>query len=79
MKEIVYFRESAWQSIVADFVTFLFLGVLFAFNHFYMGDSKVAGFVFFLVFILFALGKVSGKKKVFTSKEELKKYLDHEN
>jgi hypothetical protein len=74
MKEIIYYRESAIQSIIADTYTFTFLVVLFAFNHFYLNDSKVVAIVFFIIFILFAFAKASAKKNVFTSKEAL---LDH--
>jgi hypothetical protein len=57
MKEIIYYRESATQSIIADTYTFAFLALLFVFNHFYLSDSKVAAIAFFIVFILYALAK----------------------
>jgi hypothetical protein len=75
-KEYIYFRESALQSIVADFFTFAFLAILFAFNHFVLGDDKVAAFVFFLVFILFMLAKANSRRETFTDKEALKKYIE---
>lgn len=77
MKEIIYFRESMIQSMVADFFTFFFLTLMFAFNHFYMADSKVTAFVFFVVFLLFTLSKASARKRTFTDKEELKKYVSN--
>lgn len=72
----IYFRESAAQSIVADFVTYLFLGLMFAFNYFYLGDSKVTAFFFFLVFIMFTIGKVNSHSRKFTSIPKLKEYVE---
>ena len=74
-KIYIYYRESAFQSIIADFFGSVFLALLFTFNHFYLGDSKIAGFVFFIIFILYMLGKADSKMKKFTDKEKLIKYL----
>jgi ABC-type bacteriocin/lantibiotic exporter with double-glycine peptidase domain len=74
-KEYIYFRESALQSIIAYLFTFAFLAILFLFNHLVLGDSKVSAFVFFVVFILFTLGKGNSRRETFTDKEALKKYI----
>lgn len=75
---IIYFRESAMESIIADLVTFLFIAVLFAFNHFVLDDSKVAAVTFFTVFIIYTLGKGDNKKNTFYSYEEIIKHLQEE-
>jgi len=77
-QKIIYFRESAVQSILADASTFLFLGILFAFNHFVLDDSKVTACVFFVVFILYTVSKSNAKKYVFTDKEAMIKHLQEE-
>ena len=74
-KEIIYYRESAIQSVIADAMSFVFLGLLFVFNHFVLDDSKVSAVVFFIVFILFTLGKANIRKHIYTDKEKLIEHL----
>lgn len=74
-KEIIYYRESLFQSIISDIISTSFIATLFLFNHFMLDDSKVAGFFFFMVFILFVISKASSNKMVFTSKDALIAYL----
>lgn len=78
MKETIwiYYRESALQAIVADFMTFVMLAILGAFDHFVLNDSKVVAVLFFFVFLMYALGKASGKKKEFTDLAKLKEYIN---
>lgn len=78
MKEtqFIYYRESAVQSITADFLTFGMLAILGAFDHFVLNDSKVVAVLFFAVFLMYALGKASGKKKEFTDIAKLKEYIN---
>jgi hypothetical protein len=75
-KEYIYFRESAFQSALADILTFGFLGILFAFNHFVLDDSKVAAVAFFLVFMMFAMAKGAAQGRRFKTKDELQKYVN---
>ena len=75
---VIWYRESAVQSIVADFMTFAFIAALFAFNHFYLGDSKVAGIAFFIVFIVYTIGKASSRKHEFYSLEDAQAHIEKE-
>lgn len=76
ISKIIYYRESAIQSIIADFFTFLFLGLLFAFNYIYLNDGKVAAFFFFLVFVMYTLSKAKSRQCTFTDKATLQKHID---
>lgn len=78
MKETkwIYYRENAWQSITADFMTFGMLAILGAFDHFVLNDSKPVAVLFFFVFLTYALGKASGKKQEFTNLGVLKDYIN---
>lgn len=75
-QKIIYFRESALQSIIADTYSALMLAGIFAFNHFVLGDSKVAATAFFVFFLIWLTTNASAKKHTFTSREELKKYIE---
>lgn len=75
-KEIIYYRESAVQSIVSDITTFALLGLLFAFNHHYMGDSTVTAFFFFIVFLMITFAKGATRGKRFSDKETLLKHIN---
>jgi len=75
MKEIIYFRESALQSVISDTGTLVMFAAAMALNHFYLGDSAVWAVLLF-VGILFTIGSEGSKRrKDFTSKEELLNYL----
>jgi hypothetical protein len=74
-KEVIYFRESAIQSILSDF--FMWGSLLFAFwfNHKYIDGNN---FLDALVLILFFIGTFSrGEKcKRFTSRKKLLEFLE---
>ena len=69
-KEIIIYKESLFQSIVADIFTFGVLAGLMFFNHSILDDSKFAGFVFVVLWIIFITAKVSAKKRTFIDKEK---------
>jgi len=75
---VIWYRESMVQSIVADIMTFAFIAILFAFNHFYLGDSKVAGVAFFILFIVYTIGKSSSRKDEFYSLEDARDHIEKE-
>jgi hypothetical protein len=77
-KEIIYFQETPTISFIHDLVTFSFCALLFAFNHWMMDDSKVEGFFFFIVFLIFAMGKANPRMKRFSNKGQLLKYLQQD-
>lgn len=75
---VIYYRESLISSVLADIFTMGFLGLLFVFNHFYLADSKITAIVFFVVFLLYAIGKANGKAKRFYNIDTAIEYLQQE-
>lgn len=73
----IFFRESLFQSVMADIVDFGSLAGLIWFNYHYVGNSKFFnGFILFM-FVLKMINQASNKVKRFTSKKELKKYVEN--
>ncbi len=72
----IYFRESLFQSILGDLFMFSTLCGAMAMNHFYFGDSGVWAVILFAMVLIASVGRVSRKKETFTSKEELRKYIN---
>ena len=75
-KEIIIYKESLLQSIVADIFTFGVLSGLMFFNHYILEDSKFAGFIFIILWLVFLSSKFNDRKKTFTNKDEAIKYLN---
>lgn len=79
VKEIIYFRESALQSIVSD--TFMFGGILglLYFNHEVLSGSWVVDSIFILTMFFIAYGRAKNKNyHRFTNWEELKEFVNKE-
>jgi hypothetical protein len=75
-QEIIFYRESLIQSILADVFSYGILVGSVAFNHLLIG-SKFLNAVLLVMFIMFITARVSAKKKTFTNKEDLQKYIDN--
>lgn len=78
-KQIIYFRESYVQSLLADITTFGLLTLMMVFNYFYLANSKVSATVFFIAFLLYVAGGAQGRESIFTSKEDLIKHLQKDD
>lgn len=75
-KVIIYYRETNWQSIVAD--TYMFaslIGAMFI-NHFYLGGSGFWGVVLFGLVMIAIFGRANSKKNRFGTKEELLEHIE---
>jgi len=70
---LIWYRESLWQSICSDAVTF---GML-VFCIWFSGDSKFWNFVCFLMFFVYLL-KHSRNVKEFKTKEELQAWFEED-
>lgn len=74
-KEILYFRETAFQSILADCVTFGFIfGGLFA-NHLFLDGRWYIDIFFIIVFFILSSARGNKRYKTFTNKEDLLKHV----
>jgi hypothetical protein len=76
MPKILYYRESAIQSVISDTWSFVVLGGVFALNHFYMGNNGAVYFILTILWLFYLVGKASSKRVAFTDKEELRNYLN---
>lgn len=74
--EFIYYRESALQSIVADVVMFALLVGAIAINHLYLGGSGIWAVCLFVLILIAVAARGNKNRKVFTSKEDLKKYIN---
>ena len=78
-KEIIYFRESLFQSILADSFSY---GILFGgvwFNYRFCGDSHFLNIVILLLFFLLLFAKGKSKQYEFTSRKSLLEHLTKED
>lgn len=74
-KEIIFFRESLIQSILADTYMFgTFIGMLWLNKTLLGNHGVVAGFLM-LTMLVSIVAKSTNKNRTFTSKEELIKHL----
>lgn len=73
-KKVIYYRESFWQSVLADITTFGFL----IFSIWFSSGDKAWTFVCVLFLALFIMGKSFGKSRTFTSMSDLKKHIERE-
>lgn len=75
-KTIIYYRETNWQSIVADTYMFLvLLGAMFI-NHTYLGGSGIWAVFLFILVMMSIVGRANSKRLRFNSKEEILKFLE---
>ena len=74
-KEIIYFRESLAQSLLADLTTFGSLVFSFWFNYNYIGNNTLLNAVLLVMLLMIVNSRASEKRKDFTSKKELLEYL----
>ena len=77
-KEIIIYRESLWQSILADIFTFGVLVSSFAVNQFFIGSNFLAG-VLVVCWFVFVITKSGDRKSVFTDKEKAIEHLKNLN
>lgn len=75
-KEIIYYRETNWQSIVADTYMFATLIGAMAANHYWFGDSAVWAFLLWLMTFATIVGRATSKRHRFGSKEEIISHLN---
>lgn len=73
--KIYYVRESALQSIVADFFTFGFLILLTTLNYMYWGGHWYFNIVIIFCWLSFTLGKARAKITEFNSRSDLVGHL----
>ena len=74
-QEIIYFRESLTQSILADIFSYSILVGSVSFNHLLIG-SKFLNAVLIVLFFMVIHAKVQGKANKFTNKEDLIEYIN---
>lgn len=76
--EILYFRESALQSIISD--TFMFGGILglMYFNHRVLNGSTFIDVIFILFMLLSAMGRMNKRYHRFSTWSELKEFINKE-
>ena len=75
-KEIIIYRESLWQSIVADIFTFGILVGSFAINYLFIGSNFLAG-ILMVCWFIFMIAKSSMRKCIFTDKQKAIDYLNN--
>jgi hypothetical protein len=73
---IIYFRESLFQSICSDSLSYGFLFATYWLNYTFIEGNNFVDFILLIIFILFTVAKATGKAKKFTSKEKFKKYIE---
>jgi len=74
MDKIIIYRESLWQSIIADVFSFCILVGSFAINHFFIGSNFLAG-ILLVCWFIFMIAKVGKRKNVFTDKQKAIDYI----
>lgn len=75
-KEVIYFRESALQSIIADIGMFGSLVGAFWINYQFIGSSKIVATVILVMWFISIVSRANAKKLTFTSKEDLLKHIN---
>lgn len=75
---IIYVRESAAQSIVADLFTFGILIGITTLNFKYWGGHWYMGILIIFLWLVFVAGRAQGKKREFWSREEVIETLQKE-
>lgn len=73
-REIIYFRESLFQSICADLFSYGMLVGSFWLNIEFIG-SKLLSAILLIMFFMMSFSKAMGKAKKFYSKQDLIEYL----
>ena len=70
-------REGLGQSIIADTYSIFTLGLLFWFNHNFIGGSYFVNFLIFLVIVIKLIARISNQNKLrrFASRKDLIEYL----
>ena len=74
-EEIIIYKESLIQSIIADIFSFSILIGSFAINHFYIGSKFLAG-ILLILWLIFIIGKASNRKNTFTNKQKAVDFLN---
>lgn len=75
-KEVIYFRESAIQSIVADVGMFGTLVGAFWVNYQFIGSSKLVATIILIMWFISIVSRANAKKVTFTNKESLLKHIN---
>lgn len=75
-KEFIVIRESLLESILADLVLMWTICFLFWFNYKFIGWSYIVNTIIILMLMSTLSRYYSTKKRIFTSKEEVIKFLD---
>ena len=70
--EIFVLKETMWQSMFADAWGYGTLGLLFWFNHNYIGGSYIVNTII-LILVAIKLGKMISPKKKYTIDEVIKR------
>lgn len=74
-REIIWFRESLLQSVIADLFLFGLLSASMAFNYAYLDNSTVWAVLLFILTLIIVSSRSRKMSKRFTSRKELLKYL----
>lgn len=77
-KEKVYYyfkHQSLFESFISDLITFGFLLGSFYLNERFVGGSKILAGLLVILFVLFAISKVSSSKRIFHDKEKMIEYI----
>jgi len=71
----VIFRESLWQSVTSDVVTYVMMVGAFGFNHFFIG-SAFLNFVILFLLMWSIVARAKLKMAMFTDLDEAIKHLE---
>lgn len=77
-KIYIYYRESAFQSILSDIVSFACLIFFLYVNKYYLGDHVSLGILLFIMWCLILVGRGMKKSKTLNGKKELREFLEKE-
>lgn len=74
-KVIIIYRESFFQSVLADFMSVVFLGFSFYVNVRFI-QSKLFAAIIVILFLLKIIAYLGARKNVFTEKQKAIDYLN---
>ena len=77
-REVVYYRESAIQSIFTDIGTFSTLLISFYINYKFIGGNNFIDVILLVLFFLLISTEADRKKRQFTSWKDLRKFINKE-
>lgn len=74
--QFIYFRESAFQSVVSDIFLFGSIMATCYFNHKFLSGKLGIDILLIALMIFMAANRTSGRTQTFTRIEDLKRFVD---